>query len=81
MAELPDVFPTQATIDTQAQTMGTQFTLSEPCTVNNVWFYSPPFAEALPASTQIWDADHSDPGQRYEPDGVLVGRGGQRMGS
>src|ERR1700677_705468 len=52
----PTVFPTQPTIDTQAQTMGTQFTLSEPCTVDNIWFYSPPFAEDLPASTQIWDA-------------------------
>ena len=52
----PTVFPTQATIDTQAQTMGTQFTLSEPCAVDNVWFYSPPFAQDLPASTQIWDA-------------------------
>jgi hypothetical protein len=52
----PVVFPTQATIDTESQTMGTQFTLSEPCTVNNIWFYSPPFAKALPDSTQIWDA-------------------------
>jgi len=52
----PTVFPTQPTIDTEAQTMGTQFTLSQPCTLDNVWFYSPPFADALPASTQIWDA-------------------------
>ena len=76
----PTVFPTQATIDTQAQTVGTQFSLSEPCTVNNVWFYSPPFAQDLPASTQIWNATHSDPGQRYQPDGLLVRRRGQRMG-
>jgi hypothetical protein len=52
----PTVFPTQPTIDTGAQTLGTQFTLSEPCAVDNIWFYSPPFAGALPASTQIWDA-------------------------
>ena len=52
----PTVFPTQPTIDTQAQTVGTQFSLSESCTLNNVWFYSAPFAEDLPASTQIWDA-------------------------
>jgi hypothetical protein len=51
----PTVFPTQATIDTGAQTLGTQFALSETCTLNNVWFYSPPFAGALPDSTQIWD--------------------------
>ena len=52
----PTVFPLQTTIDTQAQTMGTQFALSQPCDLNNVWFYSPSFAQALPASTQIWDA-------------------------
>ena len=52
----PTVFPTQATIDTQAQTIGTQFSLSEPCTLDNVWFYSPPFAQDMPASTQIWNA-------------------------
>ena len=52
----PTVFPNQSTIDTQAQTMGTQFTLSQACTLNNVWFYSPSFAADLPASTQIWNA-------------------------
>jgi hypothetical protein len=52
----PTVFPTQSTIDTEAQTVGTQFSLSEPCALDNVWFYSPPFAKDLPASTQIWDA-------------------------
>ena len=52
----PTPFPTVTTIDTQQQTMGNQFSLSEPCTLNNVWFYSPPFAQDLPASTQIWDA-------------------------
>jgi hypothetical protein len=51
----PTVFPTQPTIDTQEQTLGTQFSLSEPCALNNVWFYSAPFAQALPASTQIWN--------------------------
>ena len=52
----PTVFPNPATIDTEAQTLGTQFSLSEPCTLDNVWFYSPPFAMDMPASTQIWDA-------------------------
>ena len=52
----PTVFPTQATIDTEAQTLGTQFSLSETCTLDNVWFYSPPFAQDMPASTQIWNA-------------------------
>jgi hypothetical protein len=52
----PTVFPTVATIDTGEQTLGTQFSLSQPCALDSVWFYSPPFARALPASTQIWDA-------------------------
>jgi hypothetical protein len=43
------------TIDTSAQTLGTQFSLSEECVLNNVWLYSPEFAGDLPASTQIWD--------------------------
>jgi hypothetical protein len=52
----PTVFPYQPTIDTQAQTVGTQFSLSQPCALDNVWFYSALFAQDLPASTQIWDA-------------------------
>lgn len=55
----PTLFPlaqNNVTIDTGAQTLGTQFSLSEPCALNNVWFYSPSFAGDLPASTQIWDA-------------------------
>ncbi len=52
----PVVFPNVDTIDTGKQTLGTQFSLSEPCVLNNVWFYSPSFAVDLPASTQIWDA-------------------------
>jgi Domain of unknown function (DUF4082) len=54
------IFPvppqTNGSNDTQAQTLGTQFSLSEPCALNNVWFYSAAFAVDLPASTQIWDA-------------------------
>lgn len=43
-------------IDTGTQTMGTQFSLSEPCTLDNIWFYSPAGVSGLPASTQIWNA-------------------------
>lgn len=53
----PTPFPLEQTIDSQQQTMGNQFSLSAPCVVNNIWFYSPSFAEDLPVSTQIWDAD------------------------
>ena len=58
MAELPDTLPpaSRHPLDTFAQTMGTQFALSQPCTLNKVWFNSPSFAVDLPASTQIWNA-------------------------
>jgi hypothetical protein len=37
------------------QTMGTEFLLSEPCTLNNIWFYSPPGATVLPSRCAIWE--------------------------
>ena len=43
------------TNDTGEQTTGTQFSLSASCTLDKVWFYSPPSATVLPARTQIWD--------------------------
>ena len=46
-----------ASADTGAQTTGTCFSLSEPCVLDNVWFFSPHNAAALPASTQIWNSD------------------------
>ena len=54
----PTIFPITETgePDTLPQTMGTVFSLSEPCALNNVWFNSPYFAVDLPASTQIWDS-------------------------
>jgi hypothetical protein len=46
--------------DTLEQTMGTMFVLSEPCTLNAVWFYSPSWATIIPAGlptqSQVWDA-------------------------
>ena len=41
--------------DTGTQTMGTIFSLSQPCMLDNVWLYSPAGVEGLPASTQIWN--------------------------
>jgi len=35
--------------------MGTEFLLSGPCTLDNIWFYSPPGAGVLPSRTAIWD--------------------------
>jgi hypothetical protein len=37
------------------QTMGTEFLLSQACTLDNIWFYSPPGAEVLPSRCAIWD--------------------------
>jgi hypothetical protein len=46
---------TQIANDTGTQTMGTMFSLSQPCLLNNIWLYSPDGVNGLPASTQIWD--------------------------
>jgi hypothetical protein len=40
--------------DNLQQTMGTEFLLSEPCSLNNIWFYSPPGATVLPSRCAIW---------------------------
>jgi hypothetical protein len=39
------------------QTMGTEFVLSTPCALNNIWFYSPPGATVLPSRCAIWDVN------------------------
>ena len=41
-------------IDTGKQTMGTEFTLSQSCTLDSVWFYSPPGVAVLPSRCGIW---------------------------
>jgi hypothetical protein len=40
--------------DINQQTMGTEFTLSQACTLNKIWFYSPPGVTALPDGCMIW---------------------------
>jgi hypothetical protein len=47
--------PNVVSIDTGAQTSGTEFRLSEPCTLDNIWFYSPPGVTVLPSRCGIWD--------------------------
>jgi hypothetical protein len=37
------------------QTMGTEFTLSESCALNNIWFYSPPGSTQMPTRCGIWN--------------------------
>ena len=43
--------------DNFGQTFGTEFLLSEPCALNNIWYYSPPSVSptALPTICAIWD--------------------------
>jgi len=41
--------------DTSQQTFGTEFQLSQACTLNHIWFYSPAGATALPSRCAIWD--------------------------
>jgi hypothetical protein len=38
-----------------ALTLGTQFTVSVPCALAGIWWYSPPGAAALPQACGIWD--------------------------
>ena len=47
--------PNTVSIDTGQQTSGTEFLLSQPCTLNNIWFYSPPGVSVLPSRCAIWD--------------------------
>jgi hypothetical protein len=47
--------PGSAASDTLGYTLATEFQLSEPCTLDNIWFYSPPGATALPSQCGIWN--------------------------
>ena len=44
-----------AGIDTGQETIGTEFLLSQPCTLDNIWFYSPPGVSVLPSRCAIWN--------------------------
>ena len=52
----PTIPPT-INYDDLEQTFGTEFTLSAPCGIDKVWFYSPPAVSpsALPTICAIWD--------------------------
>ena len=41
--------------DTHPQTMGTEFTLSQACNLDSIWFYSPVGVSTLPDGCMIWD--------------------------
>jgi hypothetical protein len=64
------VIPGSISIDTGQQTTGTEFWLSESCTLDNIWFYSPPGAAVLPSrcgifsvatQTEVSGTDNSSP--------------------
>ena len=49
------VVPTPSSGDTGQQTFGTEFKLSQACTLDNIWFYSPSGVTILPSRCAIWD--------------------------
>ena len=53
-----DVATTSTGIDlNDPYILGTEFTLSQACTLDNLWFYSPPTATQLPTQCAIWDVN------------------------
>jgi hypothetical protein len=53
----PAPYPQQpAAIDTGEQTSATEFILSAACTLDKIWFYSPPGVAVLPSRCAIWNA-------------------------
>jgi len=50
----PTIPPTRNSDDFE-QTMGTEFTLNETCSLSNIWFYSPPASTQLPTRCGIWN--------------------------
>jgi hypothetical protein len=47
--------PGAKAVDTTAYTLGTEFQLSQSCTLDSIWFYSSPGVSALPSRCAIWD--------------------------
>jgi len=48
------VVPGSTSNDTGQQTTGTEFWLTQPCTLDNIWFWSPPGATVLPSRCAIF---------------------------
>jgi hypothetical protein len=49
------VIPGSNSVDTGQQSMGTEFLLSQSCTLDAIWFYSPPGVTVLPSQCAIWN--------------------------
>ena len=64
------IVPGSISNDTGQQTTGTEFWLSQPCTLDNIWFWSPPGSGVLPSrcaifsittQTEVAGTDNSSP--------------------
>jgi hypothetical protein len=49
------IVPPTTNEDDFEQTMGTEFTLNQACSLSKIWFYSPPGSTQLPTRCGIWD--------------------------
>jgi hypothetical protein len=49
------IIPGEISQDSFQESFGTEFRLSQACTLNNIWFYSPPGVTVLPSRCAIWD--------------------------
>jgi hypothetical protein len=49
------VIPGEVSIDTNQTTFGTEFRLSQSCTLDKIWYYSPPSVTILPSRCAIWN--------------------------
>jgi len=61
-------------------TLGQQFTVSQACQVNNVWFYSPAGVTQLPTEVGVLDAAGNVIGVNAAPSWVLLGGGAAAAG-
>ena len=52
--DFPSV-PGHVDSDTTGYTLATEFELAQSCTLDKIWYYSPPGAVALPTRCAIWD--------------------------
>ena len=55
MAQLPRSSRAGTSQDPEPQSFGTEFKLSQACTLNKLWFYSPPSVTQLPTACRIYE--------------------------
>ena len=75
------VMATASAEDTRQQTIGTEFTLSQDCTLDRIWFYSPPGVTVAAVPVRHLAREHAGGRIRYGPPcSHLVRSGRQRLG-